>query len=192
MVACAIFGLWSTSYWAPTFVMTSVVTQGGTAAAGQRMASFAGLLGSFGTMAACLLAPWIARNFGSRRGTGVFFFVGSLVITLAAYGYAARVSYGLTLFLLLLPVAGFFTNGVFALYSIWLPEMFPGTHRAFGSGFAFSLGRLLGAVGPAVVGTLVGVLGSYPAAIVAASFIYLVGLPFTMLAPETANRPLPD
>ena len=39
MVACAIFGLWSTSYWAPTFVITRVVAEGGTAAAGQKMAA---------------------------------------------------------------------------------------------------------------------------------------------------------
>ncbi len=35
----------------------------------------------------------------------------------------------LTLFMALLPVLGFFTNGVFALYTIWLPEMFPSSRR---------------------------------------------------------------
>ena len=147
-------------------------------------------VGSIGTLAACLLSPWIVQKLRSRRWTGAFFFAGSLVVALAAYGYAAHSANGLTLFLILLPVAGFFTNGVFALYSIWLPEMFPGAHRAFGAAFAFSLGRLLGAVGPALVGKLVGVLGSYPNAIAAASLIYLIGLPFTLLAPETADKPL--
>ena len=190
MVACAIFGLWSTSYWAPTFVITRVVAEGGTAAAGQKMASFAGLFGSAGTMAACLIAPWLARAFGSRRWTGILFFAGSLAAALLAYGYAARSLRSLALFLGLLPVVGFFTNGVFALYSIWLPEMFPSVHRAFGAGFAFSFGRVLGALGPTVVGTLVGFTGTYPAAIATAALIYLVGVPFTMLSTETANRPL--
>ena len=190
MVACAIFGLWSTSYWAPTFVITRVVAEGGTAAAGQKMASYAGLFGSFGTMAACLLAPWFARAFGSRRWTGTFFFAGSLAAAMLTYGYAARSPQSLTLFLMLLPLVGFFTNGVFALYSIWLPEMFPSVHRAFGAGFAFSFGRVLGALGPTVVGLLVGMMGSYPMAIATAALIYLVGIPFTMLSAETANRPL--
>jgi MFS family permease len=193
MVACAIFGLWSTSYWAPTFVITRVISNGGTIAAGQRMASFAGLYGSFGTMAACLISPWLVRAFGSRRRTGSFFFMGSFLVAFLAYGYAARESaVGLKLFLALLPAVGFFTNGVFALYSIWLPEMFPGAHRAFGAGFAFSFGRVLGALGPAVVGMLVGITGSYPTAIVIASFIYLIGLLFNFLAPETAHHPLPE
>jgi MFS family permease len=192
MVSCAIFGLWSTSYWAPTFVITRVVAAGGTTAAAQRLASFAGLYGSLGTMAACLISPWLVRAFGSRRMTGTFFFAGSLIVALLAYGYAARASSGLKLFLALLPLVGFFTNGVFALYSIWLPEMFPGAHRAFGAGFAFSFGRVLGALGPTVVGILVGITGSYPAAIVAASLVYLIGLPFTFLSIETGNRPLPE
>jgi len=121
MLSCAIFGLWSTSFWAPTFVVTKVVAEGGAREGAQRLASFAGLAGSVGTLAACLLAPWIVARFGSRRATGVFFFVGALLIAVVTYGYAAKVPHGLLLFMSLLPVLGFFTNGVFALYSIWLP-----------------------------------------------------------------------
>jgi MFS family permease len=192
MLSCAIFGLWSTSFWAPTFVVTKVVAEGGAREGAQRLASFAGLAGSVGTLAACLLAPWIVARFGSRRATGVFFFVGALLIAVVTYGYAAKVPHGLLLFMSLLPVLGFFTNGVFALYSIWLPEMFPSMHRASGAGFAFSLGRILGAAGPTAVGALVGSTGSYPTAILVVSLIYVIGVPFTMWSPETAHRPLPQ
>ena len=192
MLSCAIFGLWSTSFWAPTFVVTKIVAEGGARDAAQRLASFAGLAGSLGTMAACLLAPWIVARFGSRRATGVFFFAGALVVAVFTWGYAAKVPHGLLLFMTLLPVLGFFTNGVFALYSVWLPEMFPSIHRASGAGFAFSLGRILGAVGPISVGALVGLTGSYPTAIMLVSLIYVIGLPFTMWSVETAHRPLPQ
>ena len=192
MLSCAIFGLWSTSFWAPTFVVSKIVAEGGAREAAQRIASFAGLAGAIGTLAACLLAPWIVGRFGSRRATGVLFFAGSLLVATLTYGYAARVPRGLLLFIALLPVLGFFTNGVFALYSIWLPEMFPSVHRASGSGFAFSLGRILGAAGPTSVGALVGLTGSYPTAIMLVSLIYVIGLPFTMLSVETAHRPLPQ
>jgi MFS family permease len=96
-----------------------------------------------------------------------------------------------TLFIWLLPPLGFFTNGVFALFTLWLPELFPTAQRSFGAGFAFSLGRVLGAVGPTLVGGLVVVTGSYPLAITAVSLIYLVGLPAIAMAPETVGRPLP-
>jgi phosphoenolpyruvate carboxylase len=37
----------------------------------------------------------------------------------------------------------------------------------------------------------VALTGSYPRAIAATAAIYIIGLPFVALAPETANRPLP-
>jgi MFS family permease len=190
MLSCAIFGLWSTSFWAPTFVLNKVVTEGGARELAQRLASVAGLSSSAGILLACLLAPWLALRFGSRRAYGTVFFVGALLLSMLTYGYVATLPHHLALFIALLPVLGFFTNGVFALYSIWLPEMFPSVHRAFGAGFAFSLGRILGAVGPTLVGTLVALTGSYPAAIATASLIYVIGVPFTLLAPETGHQPL--
>jgi cyanate permease len=82
------------------------------------------------------------------------------------------------------------SNGVFGLFTIWLPEMFPSTLRGAGSGFAFSMGRILGAAGPTLIGALAAATGSYPLAISLLSVIYIVGLPFIAMAPETANRPL--
>ena len=87
---------------------------------------------------------------------------------------------------MLLPIFGFFTNGVFGLFTIWLPEMFPSALRGSGSGFAFSMGRVLGAAGPSLIGALAATTGSYPLAISLLSLIYIVGLPFISLAPETA------
>jgi len=191
MMACIIFGLWSSTFWAPTLIVAKVTATGGSTAQAVSLAAFSGVLTNLGTLAACLLMPFIAGGIGSRRATAALFFVGSLAIVLLAYLGAVLVLDSLVLFLCLVPLLGFFTNGVFALYTIWLPELFPTAQRAFGSGFAFSLGRVLGALGPTIVGTLVALTGSYPLAIAVTSAIYVVGLPFIVLAPETANRPLP-
>jgi hypothetical protein len=78
-------------------------------------------------------------------------------------------------FFILLPVLGFFTNGVFSLFTVWLPEMFPSTLRGSGSGFAFSLGRLLGATGPALIGVLAAATGSLSLAISILAAIYVAG-----------------
>jgi len=83
-----------------------------------------------------------------------------------------------------------FTNGVFGLFTIWLPEMFPSALRGAGSGFCFSLGRILGAAGPTLIGVLAAKTGSMPLAISLLSLIYLIGLPLIRLAPETAGKPL--
>jgi MFS family permease len=190
MMACIIFGLWSSNFWAPTVVATKLAAAGATPAHAQQMGAVAGLITNVGTLIGCLLVPWITGLFGSRRWTAVLFFVGSLLSVVVSYEVAIEHFDNLTLFLMLLPILGFFTNGVFGLFTIWLPEMFPSALRGAGSGFAFSMGRVLGAAGPTLIGALAATTGSYPLAISLLSLIYIVGLPFIALAPETANQPL--
>ncbi|WP_407176844.1 MFS transporter [Bradyrhizobium sp. STM 3562] len=190
LMACIIFGLWSSNFWAPTVIITKLTAAGSTPAHAQQMGAIAGLITNVGTLAGCLLMPWVTGALGSRRWTAVLFFLGSLVAVVASYELAIAHLDSLMLFLILLPILGFFTNGVFGLFTIWLPEMFPSALRGAGSGFAFSLGRVLGAAGPTLIGALAATTGSYPLAISLLSLIYVVGLPFIALAPETANRPL--
>jgi MFS family permease len=190
MMACIIFGLWSSNFWAPTVVITKLVASGATQAHAMRMGAVAGLITNVGTLTGCLLMPWITGLFGSRRWTAVLFFVGSLVSVVVSYEVVIERLDSLTLFLIVLPILGFFTNGVFGLFTIWLPEMFPSTLRGAGSGFAFSMGRVLGAAGPTLIGALAAMTGSYPLAISLLSAIYIIGLPFIAMAPETANQPL--
>jgi MFS family permease len=190
MMACIIFGLWSSNFWAPTVVATKLVASGATPLHAQQMGAVAGLITNVGTLIGCLLMPWITGWFGSRRRTAVVFFIGSLLSVVTCYEIAIEHLNDLTLFLILLPVLGFFTNGVFGLFTIWLPEMFPSALRGAGSGFSFSMGRVLGAAGPTLIGALAALTGSFPLAISLLSVIYIVGLPFIAMAPETANQSL--
>jgi MFS family permease len=190
MMACIIFGLWSSNFWAPTVVATKLAAGGATPAHAQQMGAVAGLITNVGTLIGCLLMPWITGRLGSRRWTAVIFFIGSLLSVVTCYELAIEHLNNLTLFLMLLPVLGFFTNGVFGLFTIWLPEMFPSALRGSGSGFSFSMGRVLGAAGPTLIGALAAMTGSFPLAISLLSVVYLIGLPFIAMAPETANQPL--
>jgi MFS family permease len=190
MMACIIFGLFSSNYWAPTVIIIRLVANGATQVHALQMGAAAGLLTNIGTMVGCFLIPWITNSFGSRRWTAVLFFAGSLLSVIASYEVAIERLDNLTLFFVLLPILGFFTNGVFGLFTIWLPEMFPSVIRGAGAGFAFSAGRMIGAAGPILTGALAAKTGSYPLAISLLSVCYLVGLPFVAIAPETANKPL--
>jgi len=189
-MSCIIFGLWSSNYWAPTVIITKLIAAGSTPAHAQEMGAIAGLITNVGTLIGCLVVPSITGWFGSRRWTAVLFFVGSLISVVVSYELAIEYLDNLTLFMILLPILGFFTNGVFGLFTIWLPEMFPSSLRGAGSGFAFSMGRVLGAAGPTLIGAVAASTGSYPLAISLLSLIYILGLPFIALAPETAGQPL--
>jgi MFS family permease len=93
--------------------------------------------------------------------------------------------------LLLLPLLGFFNNGIFSGFPIYLPELYPTRIRATGAGFCFNIGRILASTGPFVTGYLVTTLGSFGLAVCAVAVIYLGGLLILPFAPETVGKPLP-
>jgi len=190
MMTCLIFGLWSSTFWIPTLVITWQAAGGASAAHAQYLGSLSGLILSTGTLLGCVGMPWIVRWIPRRKSAATVFFVGALVCNVSAYYLIVMVLKNFRLFMTVLPLLGFFTSGVFSLFTIWLPEMFPTMQRALGSGFAFSFGRILGAVGPSLVGALAAGFGSYPLAITAVSAVYLIGLVGVFWAPETAGHAL--
>ncbi len=190
LLSCIIFGLWSSNYWVPTVITTKLIAAGATPAHAQQMGAISGLITNVGTLIGCLVIPWITVRLRSRRRTAALFFIGALLSVVTSYELAIDYLDNLTLFFVLLPILGFFTNGVFGLFTIWLPEMFPSHLRGAGSGFAFSFGRILGAAGPTLIGAVSASTGSYPLAISLLSMIYVIGLPFIAMAPETAGQRL--
>ena len=190
MLSCIIFGLWSSTFWVPTLIIGWQRADGASVAAAQQYGSWAGLIMSFGSLIGCGGMAWIVKWIPQRRLVAAIFFAGSLVCNVVAYLVIADLLRIFWLFMLVLPLLGFFTNGVFALYTVWLPELFPTGQRALGSGFAFSFGRVFGAFGPIIVGFVAALVGSYPIAITAISAIYLIGLPFVLIAPETGGKAL--
>jgi MFS-type transporter involved in bile tolerance (Atg22 family) len=93
--------------------------------------------------------------------------------------------------MLLLPLLGFFNNGIFSGFPIYLPELYPTRIRATGAGFCFNIGRVLASVGPFTMGYLVTVLGNFGRAASTVALIYLIGLLILPFAPETKGQPLP-
>ena len=93
--------------------------------------------------------------------------------------------------LLLLPLLGFFNNGIFSGFPIYLPELYPTRIRATGAGFCFNVGRTLASSGPFLTGYLVAVLGGFGRAASAVAVIYVVGLLILPFAPETKGKRLP-
>ncbi len=94
--------------------------------------------------------------------------------------------------LILLPILGYFNNGIFSGFPIYLPELYPTRLRATGAGFCFNAGRVFASFAPFLTGFLVTAFGSFGRAASAIALIYLVGLLVLPFAPETRGRPLPD
>ena len=183
----AVFGLWGATNWTPTLIRTLPDVSALDAATLSSLVSYATIMLNVGSLAGYLCFGPLADRFGRRAVFGLMC-LGSLImlpvtfLTPRAYPQV----------LLLLPALGFFNNGIFSGFPIYLPELYPTRIRATGAGFCFNVGRVLAAGGPVLSGFMVATLGSFGRAASAMALVYVVGLLILPFAPETKGRPLPE
>jgi len=183
----AVCGLWGATNWTPTLIGALPDMHGLTKAAVSEYVSYAVMALNLGALAGYLTFGPLADRFG-RRPIFALMFLGSLV--LLPITFLTPHTYGHVL--LLLPVLGFFSNGIFSGFPIYLPELYPTRLRATGAGFCFNAGRVLASAGPFLTGLLVTTFGTFGRAASALALIYLVGLAVLPFAPETRGQKLPD
>jgi MFS family permease len=183
----AVFGLWGSTNWAPTLVRELPDLKGTAPATLTQYVSYAIMALNAGAIFGYLGFGPLADRFG-RRPVFAFMCLGSLIMLPVTYllpsSYAGV--------LMLLPILGFFNNGIFSGFPIYLPELYPTSLRATGAGFCFNAGRILASVSPFLTGWLVTTLGTFGRAASTVALIYLVGLFILLFAPETKGKPLPD
>jgi MFS family permease len=183
----AVFGLWGATNWTPTLVRSLPDLRGLPETSLTACVSYATIALNAGAIVGYLNFGPMADRIG-RRATFALMCAGSLV-TLPLTFLTPR-SY--TQVLLLLPLLGFFNNGLFGGFPIYFPELYPTRIRATGAGFCFNIGRVLASTGPLITGLLVKHLGGFGRAVSAIALIYLVGLAILPFAPETRGKPLPE
>jgi MFS family permease len=183
----AVFGLWGATNWTPILVRSLPELRNYDPATVTSYVSYAAMVLNAGALVGYLVFSPMADRFGRRAAFG-FMCVGSLIM-LPLIFLVPR-SYGRVL--ALLPLLGFFNNGIFSGFPIYLPELYPTRIRATGAGFCFNIGRVLASTGPVLTGVLVGWLGTYGRAASSIAVVYFLGLLLLPLAPETRGRPLPE
>lgn len=192
LLTVAIIGLWAGSVYEPTAIITLAKSSGYPQADAVRMASYGTGLLSIGTVVGCLVLPLIAERVG-RRTTLALYFIGMMVMIALTFGWAFYLppDRALVTFMSLLFFLGF-AGANFALFSLWLPELFGTEVRATAFAFCTSIGRFIGAGVNFVIGAAVhgmGTLGT-PVAFTAVAFgIGLILIPF---ATETKGQSLPN
>jgi MFS family permease len=136
----------------------------------------AAILGNF-------LAAAMARVMGYRRSIAVlcFAYFLSMVAT-----YSVPRSYGVLL--ALLPAMGA-SGGLFALFTMYLPPLFPVLLRTTGAGFCYNIGRIAAAVGTVVFGLFTKV-GDYRIALICAGSLFLPATIIAWWLPELADGDL--
>jgi len=191
MGAAGVGVLWGVAFFSPDLLDEELRRSGSATATGRAKSIVFFLQQAGGFLGMIAFAP-LAERFG-RRPTFHFFFAfawASVLVffwTVAGSGSAA---FGRAL--LLGPVMGFFTLGIFSGYTVYFPELFPTRLRATGCGFCYNAARILAAGAPAALGSLGAALGGYAPAATVVTSVYVLGFVGTLLGPETRGAPLPE
>jgi MFS family permease len=119
------------------------------------------------SMAGNFLAGWLARKLGNRRAI-VILFLGLFGAMFGAF-IVPRTFGELAWFWV--PLTGFF-SGVFGLFTMYLPPLFPTLLRTSGAGFCYNVGRLAAAFASIVFGWFAPV-GDFRTALLVSSFLAL-------------------
>ena len=90
-----------------------------------------------------------------------------------------------------IPWIGFF-SGVFCLFTMYLPPLFPVLLRTTGAGFSYNIGRIAAAVGTVFFG-LFAKVGDFRIALLLAGFLFIPAMFFAMLLPDLHDtQPAPE
>jgi len=83
-------------------------------------------------------------------------------------------------------LVGFF-SGVFGLFTMYLPPLFPTLLRTTGAGFCYNIGRIAAAFGTVIFG-LFAPVGDFRHALLYAGFLFPVAMTLALLLPGAARH----
>ena len=144
------------------------------ASAASMLVMSASILGNF-------LAAAVARVLGYRR---------TIALLCLAYGASMIGTYavprGHVALMALLPLMGLF-SGLFALFTMYLPPLFPTLLRTTGAGFCYNIGRIAAAAGTVFFG-LFSKVGDYRVALLVAGTLFVPAAFLALKLPEIDRR----
>jgi MFS family permease len=122
------------------------------------------------SMAGNYFVGWLATIFGYRR-----VIVGCFAAFVFALFEAYHIPRSHESLMIWLPVVGF-CSGVFGLFTMYLPPLFPTLLRTTGAGFSFNVGRLAAAAGTVIFGLYLQVGDFRPALLFIGAFFALAAV----------------
>ena len=124
------------------------------------------------------VAGWLARRLGDRRAIALLF--ACLFASMAAAFIVPRGFGALAWFWI--PLVGL-CSGVFGLFTMYLPPLFPALLRTTGAGFCYNIGRLAAAVASILFGWFAPV-DDFRTALLASSVLALIAAVWAWWLPE--------
>jgi MFS family permease len=200
LLACAgVIGLWGIGFFTPELVRTVLaksfraegVPADQISTKVDAWASGALLMLQIGGFLGMMTFSYLAQLWGRKPAFALGFILAG-VSTACAFGYFDSRSQ----IFWLIPIMGFCQLSLFAIYAIYLPELFPTHLRSTGTSFCYNVGRFIAAFGPPLLGMLKLHFHDHPEpmrpAAITMCAVFLIGLCVLPFAPETNGQPLPE
>jgi MFS family permease len=186
----SIIGLWAGSVYVPASVTFLAASQGHSASEGARLASYATILLSIGTILGCIILPPVAEWLGRRWTLAIYFFL-MLVFISVGFGHVFYMEQrALPWFMVCLFFLGI-GGANFAMYTLWLPEQYRTECRASAFAFSTSVGRFVGAGVTFLVGAGVRHFQTIGTPVALTSLAFVLGLLLIPFGVETKGKELP-
>ena len=199
MCGAGIVGLWGLGNFHPTIVRSIVaqhlassnLTAEALTSEKAHWSSLGLLLQNIGGFIGMMTLAKVAQVKGRRFAFGLAIIL-SFLSTVLVFKYLREISQ----MYWMIPLMGFGQLSVFAVYAIYLPELFPTSLRSTGTSFCYNVGRFVAASAPFTVGKITKSLGgdveAFRSAGLWVSLVLLLGLAVLPFLPETKDQPLPE
>ena len=184
LCAISLTAHWCFMFWQPAFISShpdvASLASGKTAIEVASLKSKVIAYAFFCVIAASVLgnfaSGWAAQRFGYRRALAAFFGVYFVLMALTfAFPWSLNATYAL--------YAGVgFCQGVFGLFTMALPPLFPTLLRTTGAGFSYNIGRVFAAAGTVFFG-IFAKPSDFSSVLLYASFLFLPAAILAMWLP---------
>lgn len=175
--ATSLAGHWAFMFWHQQHLRNLPEVLGMAAAQKNMLASKAMYVVIVSSIAGNFAAAWVARRMGFRRTIAwmcLGYFAAMTAVYVVPRDHATLIWW--------LAVPGFF-QGVFALFTMYLPPLFPTLLRTTGAGFSYNIGRIVAAGGTIFFG-LFSEVGDYRHTLLYAGVLFLPAALIACFLPE--------
>src|SRR3954469_4128490 len=148
--ACSLTAWWAFMFWMPQLLTKDAeIASWADETQRKRVYAAALMIPVLVSIPGNFFAGWIAKRIGFRRAIAV------LCVCFGAAMFAAfvRPHAWRSMLYLYIPLVGFF-SGIFGLFTMYLPPLFPTLLRTTGAGFCYNIGRIVTGIGVIFFGYL--------------------------------------
>lgn len=187
--ACALTAWWSFMFWIPQLMRAHPDVVAWSEVDKKRLSSASLAIMVFVSIGGNFFAGWFALIFGFRRAIALLclgFFMAIVLACGTAHAWKPMLFF-------YIPLVGFF-SGIFGLFTMYLPPLFPTLLRTTGAGFCYNIGRIVTAAGVVFFGIVAvnqkgAQQGDLRLPLLYGGFLFIPAMVAALLLPDLKDAP---